>query len=152
MAKARSSGLSIRWPAVDCSGVVVWRSSEGVTAVTDVYDGDGVVGVVDEVADAVLASAGTPVALEWLAQRCSDSMRVCGEGPVEEFHAGAGGRFGEPFGQLARRSPCHLDSILHRSACVGLVSVGQQRADLGFVENVPAGDVSFGVLEPLLRV
>jgi hypothetical protein len=39
------------------------RSSVGVTAVTDVYDGDGVVGVVDEVADAVLASARTPVAL-----------------------------------------------------------------------------------------
>lgn len=128
------------------------RSSVGVAAVADVYDGDGVVGVVDEVADAVFAAAGAPVALEWLAQRCSDSVRVCGEGTVEEFHTGDGCRFGESIGQLTGGRPCHLNSIPHRSVCVGPVPAAEQSADLGFVEDVTAGDVTFGFLDSLLRL
>jgi hypothetical protein len=58
----------------------------------DVHDGDRVGGVVDQVADAVFAAARSPIALDGLAQRCSDSMWVCGEGSVEKFDAGAGGR------------------------------------------------------------
>lgn len=139
-------------PLVSLGGESSWCSLVGVAAMADVHDGDGVVLVVDEVANAIFPAACAPLALEGFAQRCSDSVRIGGEGSVEEFHAGAGCRLGESFGQLARRRPGYLHSVCHRSTRAGLVPVGQQPADLGFVEDVTAGDVTFGFLEPLLRL
>ena len=38
-----------------------------------------------------------------------------------------------------------------RSARAGpLALIGEQRADLGFIEDVAAGDVTFGLVQPLL--
>ena len=92
-----------------------WRSSVGVAAVADIDDGDGAILIIDDVSNAVFPAARTPLTFEWLTQWRSDSVRIGGEGTVEELHAGDGGCFREPFGQLPCRRPRYPDSVLHRS-------------------------------------
>ncbi len=66
----------------------------GVTSVVYVEDVDDVGVLVNRIADAVLAAAGSPLSLEGLAQGGADSARLFAEGAADELETGPGDGFG----------------------------------------------------------
>ena len=70
-------------------------SAVSVSAVADVGDLDGLSLVIDGVPDSVLSASCPPMAFEGFPQRRSYAVRVLGEWPVDELHAGGGHGLGK---------------------------------------------------------
>lgn len=60
----------------------------------DVENVDGMLGIIDAVADAILPAARTPLVCKWWSERGADATRAVRERTEEELHA----RSGNPFG------------------------------------------------------
>src|SRR4051812_14172632 len=85
----------------------------GVPTVVDVEHVDDSGALIDAIADAVLASSRAPLAGEWRAQWCTDTVWILRQWAEQEFDAGCGRGLRQALSQLPCGRAGHDDPEAH---------------------------------------